>query len=271
MGTAIPPLGCKAWLTADTRPVAVNGMVVCRKPGCDWGGRRRLGETREKRAQRNTWVNESKVADAESRARRPRTRRARSYQEDLAECICNTLSSVAPFTAGDFLRFSSFHRSPWPVRRFPFADTPMGNPNLWRAVRFSPFFPFRLPHVLSSGRALSIPHCSPHTHTDSSLLPSPLSPRPLSLLFLLSSRSLASGCRRFATPQNLTTRLQRNSGRFDEIWVLPVYQHMFSAKRTAMADKGAPTYEDRIEMCRCVRCLPPWVVYQLPTPHTRYP
>eukprot|EP00752_Nemacystus_decipiens_P007637 g6826.t1 len=39
-------------------------------------------------------------------------------------------------------------------------------------------------------------------------------------------------------------------GRFDELWVLPVYQHMFSAKRNAMADKGAPTYEDRIEMCR---------------------
>ncbi|CAM9353715.1 unnamed protein product, partial [Hapterophycus canaliculatus] len=41
-----------------------------------------------------------------------------------------------------------------------------------------------------------------------------------------------------------------NLGRFDEIWVLPVYQHMFSAKRSAMAERGAPTYEDRIEMCR---------------------
>lgn len=43
---------------------------------------------------------------------------------------------------------------------------------------------------------------------------------------------------------------RRSSGRFDEIWVLPVYQHMFSAKRDAMTDRGSPTYEDRIEMCR---------------------
>ncbi|CAM9170041.1 unnamed protein product [Ectocarpus sp. 12 AP-2014] len=41
-----------------------------------------------------------------------------------------------------------------------------------------------------------------------------------------------------------------NLERFSEIWVLPVYQHMFSAKRKAMAKTGAPTYEDRIEMCR---------------------
>ncbi|CAN0077943.1 unnamed protein product, partial [Laminaria digitata] len=37
---------------------------------------------------------------------------------------------------------------------------------------------------------------------------------------------------------------------FDEVWVLPVYKHMFSAKMDAMAEVGAPTFEDRIEMCR---------------------
>ncbi|CAN0406703.1 unnamed protein product [Ascophyllum nodosum] len=41
-----------------------------------------------------------------------------------------------------------------------------------------------------------------------------------------------------------------NLERFDELWVLPVYKHMFASKRDTMAEPGAPTFEDRVEMCR---------------------
>ncbi len=34
------------------------------------------------------------------------------------------------------------------------------------------------------------------------------------------------------------------SGRFDEIWILPVYQHMYSSKRNLVA------YDQRLQMCR---------------------
>lgn len=40
------------------------------------------------------------------------------------------------------------------------------------------------------------------------------------------------------------------TGQHDEIWVLPVYKHMYAEKREAMAEPGAPTFEDRVNMCR---------------------
>lgn len=40
------------------------------------------------------------------------------------------------------------------------------------------------------------------------------------------------------------------TGQYDELWVLPVYKHMYAKKREAMAEPGSPTFEDRVEMCR---------------------
>lgn len=34
------------------------------------------------------------------------------------------------------------------------------------------------------------------------------------------------------------------TGHFDEVWILPVYQHMYSAKRSMVS------YEDRVTMCK---------------------
>ncbi|KAG5189845.1 hypothetical protein JKP88DRAFT_271566 [Tribonema minus] len=57
------------------------------------------------------------------------------------------------------------------------------------------------------------------------------------------------------------------SGLYDEIWIMPVYRHMFSHKRTSMSQPGAATFDQRLEMCKlafeqescdtcCVKALP---------------
>ncbi|CAM9199804.1 unnamed protein product, partial [Phaeothamnion confervicola] len=41
-----------------------------------------------------------------------------------------------------------------------------------------------------------------------------------------------------------------SQGGYDEIWMLPVYRHMFTNKREDMAKSGAPTFEQRMDMCK---------------------
>jgi hypothetical protein len=37
---------------------------------------------------------------------------------------------------------------------------------------------------------------------------------------------------------------------YDDIWVLPVYRHMFSDKRKSMAHPGSASFDQRLEMCK---------------------
>ncbi|CAM9838918.1 unnamed protein product, partial [Choristocarpus tenellus] len=41
-----------------------------------------------------------------------------------------------------------------------------------------------------------------------------------------------------------------DTGRYEEVWVLPVYQHMFKSKRDNMSVSGSATFNQRVDMCR---------------------